>query len=128
MILARIQDAAARYPEKVAIQMKAGDRYQKYSYGDVLKQVNSVASSLVQQGIEKGDRVAILSENRPEWMIAYLAVVACGAVIVPLDAQLGEKEVLLLLSSSEAKAVFVSASCLEAVRKRLPADHSFRSR
>ena len=120
MILARIQEAAARYPEKVAIQMKAGDRYQKYSYRDVLKQVNSVASSLVRRGIEKGDRVAILSENRPEWMIAYLAVVACRAVIVPLDAQLGEKEVSLLLSSSEAKAIFVSASC----RRKLPGKDS----
>jgi long-chain acyl-CoA synthetase len=121
MILTRIQEAAAGSPEKVAIQMKVGDRYQQHSYRDVMRNVVSVASALLQQGIEKGDRVALISENRPEWMIAYLAVVACGAVIVPLDAQLAEKEIALLLASSESKAVFVSASC----RQKVPVSTSF---
>ena len=53
-------------------------------------------------------------------MIAYLAVLAYGAVIVPLDAQLTDKEVAILLASSEAKAVFVS----DASRQKLPKDGS----
>ncbi len=77
--------------------MKAGDRYQQYTYRELLRSVASVARSLSENGIDQGDRVALLSENRPEWMIAYLAVVSCGAVIVPLDAQLTEKEVAVLL-------------------------------
>jgi long-chain acyl-CoA synthetase len=72
------------------------------------------------QGIEKGDRVALLAENRPEWIIAYLAVASSGSVIVPLDAQLTSKEVAILLASSEAKAVFVSA----ATKQKLPTDTS----
>ena len=118
MILTRIQEAAARFPGKIAIQMKTGERYQHYTYQDVLQDVASIARSLPELGIGKGDRVAVLSENRPEWMIAYLAVMAYGAVVVPLDAQFTEKEVALLLASSETKAVFVSATC----RQKLPRD------
>lgn len=116
MILTRMREAAARFPDKIAIQMKMGDQYQQYTYHDLIRNVASVARSLSELGLGKGDRVALLSENRPEWMIAYLAVAAYGAVVVPLDAQLTDKEVALLLASSEAKAVFVSAAC----RRKLP--------
>ncbi len=111
MLLTRIQKSAQRYPDAVAVQMKAGEGYLRLTYQDLLRQVASLAASLKELGIEKGDRVAVLSENRPEWMVAYLAVVAAGGVIVPLDAQLMAKEVELLLASAEAKAVFVSAAC-----------------
>ncbi len=120
MILSRFRETASRYPENIAVQMKAGTAYRKYAYRELLAGIASVARSLSEQGIRRGDRVAILSENRPEWMISYLAVVSCGSVIVPLDAQLTEKEVSLLLTSSEAKAVFVSEAC----RPRLPRDAS----
>jgi long-chain acyl-CoA synthetase len=116
MVLARIQEAASRYPEKIAVQMKVGERYQQYTYRDLIRSISSVARSLSEKGTNKGDRVALLSENRPEWMIAYLAVVSHGAVIVPLDAQLTDKEVALLLENSEASRVFVSAAC----RQKLP--------
>jgi long-chain acyl-CoA synthetase len=115
MILTRMQDAASRYPDKIAVQMKTGE-YRQYTYRELLRGVASVARALSEQGIVKGDRVALLSENRPEWMIAYLTVIAFGAVIVPMDAQLTEKEVALLLASCEAKAVFVS----DATRQKLP--------
>ncbi len=116
MILTRIQEAAALYPDKIAIQMKVGDHYQRYTYRDLIRSLASVARSVAEQGVGKGDRIALLSENRPEWVIAYLSTVALGAVIVPLDAQLTEKEVALLLESSGAKTVFVSAAC----RQKLP--------
>ena len=116
MILTRIQEAASRYPDKIAVQMKEGERYHKYTYRELVRTIASAAGALSKQGIRKGDRVAILSENRPEWMFAYLSVVSLGAVVVPLDAQLTEKEVSLLLSDSGAKAIFVSAS----TRQKLP--------
>jgi long-chain acyl-CoA synthetase len=120
MILARIQEAASRYPDKVAVQMKAGDRYQQYTYRDLIRSVASVARSLSTNGINKGDRIGLFSENRPEWMIAYLAVVSQGAIIVPMDAQLMEKEVALLLASSGTKAVFVSAACKQRLAQIQP--------
>jgi long-chain acyl-CoA synthetase len=120
MLLTRMQESASRYPEKIAVQMKTGDRYRQYTYRELVRGVASVARSLSEHGIAKGDRIALLSENRPEWMITYLAVMAFKAVIVPLDAQLTDKEVVLLLASSGAKAVFVS----EASRQKLPKNGS----
>lgn len=120
MILIRMQESASRNPDKIAVRMKAGDRYQQHTYHDLVRGVASVAGSLSEHGVGRGDRIAILSENRPEWMMAYLAVLAHGAVIVPLDAQLTDKEVALLLSDSGAKAIFVSEAC----RQKLPGNSS----
>ena len=117
MIMPRIQQAALRYPDKTAIQMKVGDRYQRYTYRELVAAVASVARGLSAQGIAKGDRIALLSENRLEWVIAYLSVVALGAVIVPMDAQLTDNEVAVLLRSSGAKAICVSTACREKLPK-----------
>ena len=59
-------------------------------------------------GVEKGDRVAILSENRPEWAFADLAALAAAAVDVPIYATLTPSQVLYILNDSEAKVCFVS--------------------
>jgi long-chain acyl-CoA synthetase len=120
MILTRIQETAAQHPNTIAVQMRIGSEYRQYTYRDLVNGVASVARSLSERGIGKGDRVALLSENRPEWIFAYLSTVSLGAVIVPFDAQLTEREIALLLASSGAKAVFVSAAC----RPKLPRDHS----
>ncbi len=108
MVLTEIQKAAVRYPDHIAVQMKVGDRYERYTYRELIKAIASVSRSLSQRGISRGDRLVLLSENRVEWMIAYLAILSLGAVAVPLDAQLTDKEVRLLVAYSDAKAVFVS--------------------
>jgi long-chain acyl-CoA synthetase len=66
-------------------------------------------------GIQKGDRVAILSENRPEWMIADFACVSSGIIDVPIYATLTAEQTLYLLQNSRARVVFVST--LEQLRK-----------
>jgi long-chain acyl-CoA synthetase len=108
MVLTRIREAALRYPEHIAVQMKIEERYEQYTYREFMKSIASVSRSISEMGICSGDRLALLSENRPEWMIAYLAVLSLGAVIVPLDAQLTDDEVKLLVDYSEIKAIFVS--------------------
>ena len=121
MILNKIRESADRYPDALALQIKINDRYRQYTYRQALANIASAARSLSEQGTTKGDRLALLSENRPEWIFAYLATVSLGAVIVPLDAQMTEKEVALLLVSSEARTVFVSAS----TRQKLPPSGPF---
>ncbi len=120
MILTRISETAARYPDTIAVQMKFGDRYEQYTYSRLLSSIASASASLSKTGIAKGNRIVLLSENRPEWMIAYLATVSLGAVIVPLDAQLTEKEIAVLISNSDAKAAFVSAGTVQ----KLPRGHA----
>ena len=123
MILKRIQESAAQYPDKIAVQMKMGEQYQQHTYRDLIRNIASAGRSLAEQGIGKGDRVALFSENRPEWIFTYLAVVSLGAVIVPLDAQLTDKEVAILLESSGAKAVLVSDAC----QQKLPESGPFKA-
>ena len=118
MLLKRIKETAELFPEKTALQMREGDHYRKYSYKDLVRIIASVAGAFAARGIKKGDRVAIFSENRPEYVFAYLATISLKAVVVPLDSQLTEKEVSVLLRNAEAKVVCVSAS----TRARLPQD------
>ena len=66
------------------------------------------ASYLQNIGLQKGDRAAIISENRHEWCSAYLAIIMAGGVAVPMDAQLGPDEIKNLLSNSGSKIVFHS--------------------
>ncbi len=122
MILAGMRRAASLYQDRIAIQMKTGDGYQRYTYRDLIKNIASAARALSELGIGRGDRVALLSENRPEWMFAYLSVVSLGAVIVPLDAQFTEKEVSNLLANSGAKAACVSKT----TRRKLPSSGSIK--
>jgi long-chain acyl-CoA synthetase len=70
---------------------------------------NSIASFLISNGLNKGDRIAIVSENRPEWCAAYMAILMCGGIAVPIDMQLGSDEIRNLLIDSETKITFYSS-------------------
>ena len=83
MILTKIQEASTLYPDNIALQTKTAEGYRKYTYRDVVRIIASTAQSLRDRGIRRGDRVAVFSENRPEWIFAYLSVAAMGAVVVP---------------------------------------------
>jgi len=75
-----------------------------------LTAVEELSMGLRSLGIEKGDRIAILSENRPEWAFADLASLCAAAVDVPIYSTLTPPQVLYILNDSGAKAVFVSTS------------------
>ncbi len=116
-------EVAARSQDRVAFQIKRDGRYVYYSYGDVAGQARRLATFLCRFQISPGDRVALLSENRPEWGVAYLGIVAAGATAVPLDAQLDGEEVENLIRHSESRAILVSEAELAKVQpliSRLP--------
>lgn len=79
-----------------------------YTFGELLSQTRSIAYRLTQEGVEFGDRVALIGENHPKWAAAYLGTVYRGAVIVPLDPH-GEIETITnFLENSQAKVAFLS--------------------
>lgn len=82
--------------------------YKQITWSEVHDDVTSIASYLLSQGIEKGDRVAILSENRYEWAVVDLAIQMVGAMNVSLYATLPPKQCAFILKDSEAKIFFVS--------------------
>jgi len=86
-------------------------------YHEFLATTKSIASYLIRNGVRKGDRIAILSENRPEWCEAYLAVSMTGGIAVPIDAQLRADDIWNLLSDSAATILFHSSNTGESLRK-----------
>ncbi|HEV3037657.1 MAG TPA: long-chain fatty acid--CoA ligase [Candidatus Angelobacter sp.] len=93
------------------------ERHVAYKSGGVWKAISArqyygyvagVSRALQQWGIQRGDRVAILSENRPEWMIADFACVTSGIIDVPVYTTLTAEQTLYLLQNSGARAIFVS--------------------
>jgi long-chain acyl-CoA synthetase len=83
--------------------------WRSISSADLYKRVAGVARKLRSWGIKTGDRVAILSENRPEWAIADYAILMVGAASVPIYATLTSEQCSYLLRHSGARAVFVSS-------------------
>jgi long-chain acyl-CoA synthetase len=86
-----------------------GPIYENWTFRQVDEWVVCLTGAILELGLEPGDRVAILSENRPEWGIAYFACVCAGAVAVPLDRGLTPLEIETLLSHSAARYVVAPA-------------------
>ncbi|HVJ05000.1 MAG TPA: long-chain fatty acid--CoA ligase [Candidatus Saccharimonadales bacterium] len=85
-----------------------GSEWHAISSSDLYRRVMGVVQALRNQGIGHGDRVAILSENRPEWAIADFAILLLGGVTVPIYATLTGDQISFLLHHSGARTAFVS--------------------
>lgn len=77
-------------------------------YSELDEKIKSLISFLEQNNIKKGDRVAILSANMPNWSVSYFAITFMGAVAVPMLPDLTTNEITNILNHSEAKVMFVS--------------------
>ena len=97
------------------VMFKRGTEWQIISSRQLYGYVATLARILKQWDIKKADRVAILSENRPEWMIADFACVTSGIADVPIYTTLTAEQTLYLLQNSRARVLFVST--LEQLRK-----------
>ena len=87
---------------------KRGGIWQTISWAEAARQVCLLAESLRRIGLEDGDRVALVSENRPEWCIADLGIMAAGLVTVPAYVTNTERDHVHILDNSGARAVIVS--------------------
>lgn len=81
----------------------------RITYREFKEKVNSISTFLKNEGVIAGDKVAILSENQPNWGIAYFAITTMGAIAVPIMTEFHSTEVHHILRHSESKAIFVSA-------------------
>jgi fatty-acyl-CoA synthase len=80
----------------------------RYSYGDLLKETDLIASGLLAHGIGRGNTVGLLAPNVPEWIISLLALVKIGAVTVPLDPGAGEEDLRYVMEHSECCGIIVA--------------------
>src|SRR5215211_7699518 len=79
------------------------------SYGELAGRVQGLARGLHTAGVARGDYVALFGGNSREWVVACLAVISAGAVVVPLDAQLGDESLSHVLVDSGARYIFTTA-------------------
>ena len=110
-------------PDAELLRFKKAGEWRSLSYREIGRRARELALGLYDLGIRSGDKLAIWSENRPEWNIADLAVLAIGAVDVPVYATQARTQVEYILADSSTRAIFVSSSFLEealALKTRLP--------
>lgn len=99
----KLEEMADQFPDRVALQIKT----RKYTYQDCFKASQSIAQSLIALGIKAADRIAIVLENRPEWVFAYFGIVAAGATAVPIDFQSTKEDLEYILADCGAKMAFI---------------------
>lgn len=114
-----IKIQAKRIPDRIALQMVTEDEWERYTYAETYTQSRHAAFQLWNRGLRKGDRVVLVSENQPEWCIAYLAASQIGCAVVPLDLQTPTKEILAIAEFTTAKAILASDAVLAKSKTQL---------
>lgn len=100
-LAAMIRTAADRYGERVALRHRSRDgAWTAVSYAELGRRIEAFASSLLELGVAAGDRVGILSQNRPEWAIADFAIQSVGAISVPIYATSPEGQIRYIVEDA----------------------------
>lgn len=113
MELKRIYDIMLHYEErhpyqKIALSGKIGkNKWNEYTPQHYKRTANELSCALLAKGIRKGDKVAVISTNRPEWTITQMAVTQIGAVLVPIYPTITAEDYKYILSHCEAKLVIL---------------------
>ncbi len=119
-----LEQSAERFPENILLWEKIGDQYQGSTYRQVREQVHLFAAGLSSLGIQKGDRIALISEGRNAWVIAELGILYCGAINVPISVKVDElSDLKFRLSHSGCRMAIVSgghAHKIKAIKNDLP--------
>jgi long-chain acyl-CoA synthetase len=95
-----------------ALSYKKDDSWKHISGRDAIARIKRIALGLVSLGIKRGDRIAIISENRPEWSLTDLAILSIGAANVPIYTTQAVEQIRYILENSGAKMLFVSGKKL----------------
>ena len=104
----KFNETAIKFAKRSALKFKHQGAYINITFAEIREKIEALAKGLLELGIQKGDRVAILSENRPEWVRADLAILTLGAITVPVHTTLSPKIIQHILNDSESSILLVS--------------------
>lgn len=102
--------AVDEFDKADALLHRVGSTWQPISHREVVEQVRGIADALVAAGVRRGDRVALLSENRPEWALADWAMLCTGVLNVPIYPTLPPAQIAYLFEHAEIETAFVSTA------------------
>ena len=126
MEIKRVFDLLQNYVEKhpnqdTALAGKKNGQWVKYSIQSYIEHVNNLSYALMELGIGKGDKVAIILSNRPEWNMLDMAISQVGAVVVPVYPTISEEDYRYILADCDAKMVVIDGlSVMNKVTNILP--------
>src|SRR3981081_4559729 len=112
----RFVECAERWPNNVALELQRRDDLESYTYNEIRRMAESVGQWINRTGFTRGSRLAILADNHPRWVAAYLGIIASGSAVVPLDTALHADQVAKLLKDSGSSALFCDAKHLPVAR------------
>jgi long-chain acyl-CoA synthetase len=108
-IIELFENSVKKYGNNPLMLEKKHDEYIATSYNEIRQSVIEFAAGLISLGVEKGDRVSLLSEGRNDWVIAELAVLYAGAINIPLSVKLGDaSEIKFRIAHSGSKIIIIS--------------------
>ncbi|MGH0052842.1 MAG: AMP-dependent synthetase/ligase [Sphaerochaetaceae bacterium] len=101
-----------RYPQNKCFTAFVPKK-ETFTYQEVRSHIISVADYLVSKGVKKDDKIAVIGKNSPEWAISYLAILYAGAIVVPLDNTLSNKDMTKYMEFAGVKILFADAERVE---------------
>jgi len=117
-ITALFNTSVKQFGNNPLIWEKAGGEYQPTTYARAAELMNHLAGGLMNIGLKPNEKVVLYSEGRTWWLLSELAVIACGAVSVPVSTRIEEAEDMLFrMKHSESKYIIISARFLDFIRQ-----------
>ncbi len=121
-IVAIYAQTMERHGSRKAQTAKIDGKWTSWTWTQVDRKIRSLSAAMVELGLQPGDRIALLSENRPEWAWTDLAILLTGGVNVPIYPTLTAKQIAYLLNDCQAKVAFASTPAQLAKLKEAAAE------
>jgi long-chain acyl-CoA synthetase len=115
--LSSLLDSLAKRNGQTAVLTFGKEGSVRWSYAELSDRIERLSAGLSAEGIGRGDNVALLADTSPAWIVASLAVIRTGAVVVPIDSQFGEKALVHILNDSDARLIFTTIDQIERIKK-----------
>jgi long-chain acyl-CoA synthetase len=113
----RFVECSQRWPGNVAVELQRHERIESCTYSELRRMAESIGRWITENKFPRGSRLAILADNHPRWVAAYLGIIASGCAAVPLDTALHDDQVTKLLKDSGTSAVFCDVRHVPVVQR-----------
>src|SRR5580700_12152930 len=113
----RFVECEERWPNHVALELQRNAQVESCTYADLRRMAESVGRWIGENKFAQGSRLAIVADNHPRWVAAYLGIIASGCTVVPLDTALHADQLTKLLEDSGSSALFCDAKHAQAARE-----------
>ena len=103
----------SKYPnQEVALAKRENGKWRNYSIQEYIEKTNHISYALIEMGIQKDDKVAIISNNRPEWNILDMAIMQTGAITVPIYPTISKEDYRYIINDCDIKIIFLEGTSI----------------